>query len=73
VGVEALPTSVPEPWHFCVDPVPDPQIHASDKWIRILLFSSLTFKMPTKNNLKLFEGTFTSFFKIKNPKEVTKQ
>jgi hypothetical protein len=28
---------------------PDPRIHASDKWIRIriLLFSSLTFKMPT--------------------------
>jgi hypothetical protein len=34
---------------------PDPRIHATDKWIRlriqirILLFSSLTFKMPTKN------------------------
>jgi hypothetical protein len=28
-----------------------PRIHASDQWIRIqiLLFSSLTFKMPTKN------------------------
>jgi hypothetical protein len=36
-----------------VDRDSDPQIHASDKWIRIqiriLLFSSLTFKMPTKN------------------------
>jgi hypothetical protein len=32
-------------------PNPDPRIHASDKWIRIriLLFSSLTFKTPTKN------------------------
>jgi hypothetical protein len=34
-----------------VDPDPDPRIHASDSWIRIriLLFSSLTFKMPEKN------------------------
>jgi hypothetical protein len=39
----------------------------SGSWIRILLFSSLTFKMPTKNNfclkkffsLLLIEGTFT--------------
>jgi hypothetical protein len=45
--------------------------------IRILLFSPLTFKTPTKNKFKkkflLLEGTFTSFFKDKNPKEVTKQ
>jgi hypothetical protein len=49
--------------------------------IRILLFSSLTFKVPTKNKhffpkllcLFLFEGTFTSFFKDKSQKEVTKQ
>ncbi len=36
--------------------------------LRILLFSSVTFKMPTKNNflcLFLFEGTFTSLFKDK--------
>jgi DNA-directed RNA polymerase subunit RPC12/RpoP len=36
-----------------VYPDPDPRIHASEWWIRIririLLFSSLTFKMPTKN------------------------
>jgi hypothetical protein len=44
------------------------------------LFSSLTFKTPTKNEFKkkffgilLFEGTFTSFFKEKSQKEVTKQ
>jgi hypothetical protein len=24
------PTSVPDQWHFGVDPDPDPQIHASD-------------------------------------------
>jgi hypothetical protein len=48
--------------------------------IRILLFSSLTFKMPAKTNLKkkffcilLFEDTFTSFFKAKRQKVVTKQ
>ncbi len=45
-----------------------------------LLFSPLTFKMPTKINLKkslsayyFFKGIFTSFLKIKSPKEVTKQ
>jgi hypothetical protein len=47
----------------------------SGSWIRILLFSSLTFKMTTKNKffkknfcLLLFEGTFTSFFKDKKSK-----
>ncbi len=65
--------SVPDPWHFGVDP--DPRIHAADKWIRILLFSLLTFKAPTKTNLKkkffcllLFYGTSTSFFKDKMSK-----
>jgi hypothetical protein len=59
--------SVADPWHFGVDP--DPRIHASDLKIRILLFSSLTFKMQQTNNLKKvflqdpFKGTFTSFFK----------
>ncbi len=28
-------TSVPDSWHFGVDPDPDPRIHASDQWIRI--------------------------------------
>ena len=27
--------SVADPWHFGVDPDPDPRIHASDQWIRI--------------------------------------
>jgi hypothetical protein len=49
---------------------PDPRIHAADLWIRmrirILLFSSVTFKTSTKNVLHItFEGTFTSFFKDK--------
>ncbi len=36
-----LPTSflyskiIADPWHFGVDPDPDPRIHASDSWIRI--------------------------------------
>jgi hypothetical protein len=29
-------SSVPYPGHFGVDPDPDPRVHASDKWIRIL-------------------------------------
>ncbi len=70
-------TSVPDTWHFGVDP--DPQIHASVRIrmrIWILLFSLLTFKTPTKNEFKNkkfcslhFEGTFTSFFKDKKPKK----
>jgi hypothetical protein len=43
--------------------------------VRILLFSSLTFKTPTKNKfikkfvcILLFEHTFTSFFKDKKSK-----
>ncbi len=28
-------SSVADPWHFGVDPDPDPRIHASDQWIRI--------------------------------------
>jgi hypothetical protein len=48
------------------------RIRTSDYWIRIrhriLLYSSLTFKTPTKQTffcLLLFEGTFTSIFKNK--------
>ncbi len=52
------------------------RIHASDKWIRVLLFSSLTFKMPTENLSKkkffCFEGTFTSFFIDKKSKRSQK-
>jgi hypothetical protein len=38
-----------------VDPDPYPRIHASDYWMRIqiLLFSSLTFKMPAKKGFFL--------------------
>ncbi len=74
--------SVADPWHFGVDP--DTRIHASDLWIRILLFSPLTFKTPTKNKIyvKSFKS-FSAFYflklhllhfsKIKSQKEVTKQ
>jgi hypothetical protein len=71
-------TSVADPCHFGVDP--NPRIHASDKWIRILLFSSLTFKRPTRTN---FKKSFSAYYfmkvhlhhfsKIKSQKEVTKQ
>ncbi len=75
----AAETSVADPWYFSVDPDPDPRSHAFDLWIRIriLLFSSLTFKTPTKNLfwnrfscllLKL-EGIFTSFIKLKRQKK----
>ncbi len=63
---DPLSATLGDPWHFGADP--DPRIRNSDWWIRILLFSSVTFKMATKKNifkalwLLLFEGTFTSFF-----------
>jgi hypothetical protein len=38
-------SSVADPWHVCTGP----QIRASDQCIRILLFSSVTFKTPSKN------------------------
>jgi hypothetical protein len=77
--------SVADPRHFGVDPDRDPgsdpdlRIHASDYWIRIqiriLLFSSLTFKTPRNNYifkrffcLLLFEDAFTSCFKDKKSK-----
>ena len=45
--------SVVNLWHFGADP--DPRIRASDQWIRIrgriLLFTSLTFKTPTKKTI----------------------
>ncbi len=54
---------------------PDPDSAPAPDAIRILLFSSLTFKMPPKNDffktffcIVLFEGTFTSFFKDKTSK-----
>jgi hypothetical protein len=60
---------------------PKTRIRTTDLWIwiRLLLFSSVTFKMQTKKNffpnficLLIFEGTFTSFFQDKNS-QVTKQ
>ncbi len=69
-----------DPWHFGVDPDPDPRIHAFNEWIRIririLLFSSLTFKTSRKNNYKKISAYYVlkvHFSKIKSPKEVTKQ
>jgi hypothetical protein len=49
--VARLQTSVEDPWHFGTDA--DPGIRANDLRIRfrILLFSSMDFKIPTK---KLF-------------------
>jgi hypothetical protein len=67
----------PDPRHFGTDP--DPWIRTTDLWIRIrlriLLFSSATFKISTTTNfcLLLFEVTFTLFFKNKSHKEGAKQ
>ncbi len=54
----------------------------SGSWLRTLLFSTLTFKMPAKNLFfntifsayyLLFEANFTSFFKDKKAKRVAKK
>ncbi len=64
-GFLCISFSVTDPRHFGVDPYPDldPRIHASAYWIWMRIrFSSVTFKMPTKNYCLLpFEGTFISF------------
>jgi hypothetical protein len=70
-------TSVADPQYFGVDP--DPRIHASDLWIRILVFSSLAFKTLKKTIKKMFFAYYFlkvhlhNFSKIKSQKEVTKQ
>ncbi len=48
-GSRLVTVSVADPWKFGTDP--DPRIHTADKWIqiRILLFSSVTFKTSTKS------------------------
>ncbi len=56
---------------FCWGSMPLTNESCSASWIRIVLFSSLTVKTPTKNKffcLLLFEGTFTYFFKDKKSK-----
>jgi hypothetical protein len=77
-------SSVVDLWHFGTDP----GIRTSDQWqwigiqLPILLFSSLTFKTPTKNYLfsmlfcvLLLEGTIHlhNFSKRKSSKEFPKQ
>ncbi len=60
-----ITASVVDPWHFGTDP--DPRIRASGQWIRIrlriLLFSSLTFKALTEN-LFLFKISAYYFLKV---------
>ncbi len=71
--------SVPDPWHIDVDPDPDPRIHASDYWIRILDPNPAIFVIDLEEAtikkcfnkffcLLVFEGAFTSFFKDKKSK-----
>jgi hypothetical protein len=65
-----------DPLHFCTDPVPRIRTTYLQFRIQILLFSSVTFKMPKKIHifcLLLFEGTFTSFFKDKKSDEKKSQ
>jgi hypothetical protein len=71
-----LPTSQTPPVFRIHDILVGMRIHASGEWIRILLFSSLTFKTLTKNKLlkKRFSTYYsTSFLKMKCPKEVAKR
>jgi hypothetical protein len=64
------------PLHFGMDP--NSRIRASDQWIRIriMLFSSLTFKTPTKNYCQIFSAFYFlkvhlhHFSKVKIHKEV---
>jgi hypothetical protein len=65
--------SVVDPWRFAKDP--DPRIRTADLRIRILLFSSVADKMPTKNKFfpyYFFEVNLHQSLKIKSHKEVKK-
>jgi hypothetical protein len=63
--------SVVDPWHFGTDP--DQRIRVSDKWIRILLFSSLTFKTQNFSAYYFLKLHLHHLSKTKSHKEVTKQ
>ncbi len=51
-----------DPCLSLMDPGPDPG-SGSGSWIRIMLFTSLTFKMPTKN--KCFVKSFSAYYFLK--------
>ncbi len=69
VPVLRLRGRVPDSWHFGTDP--DPRIHTFDYRIRIriLLFSSVAFKTPTKNN---FVCLFLIYIILRRSKVVKK-
>ncbi len=61
-----ISSSVPDPWHFGVDPDPDPAIFVID-----LQDSNKKTNFLTRFFcLSLFESTFTAFSKIKSQKEL---
>jgi hypothetical protein len=55
-----LPSSVVDPWHFGMDQSPVSRIPVTDLRIRIRLFSSVAFKMPTK--ISFFLSFFAYYF-----------
>ena len=79
LGKAILWSSVLDPWHFGTDPYP--WIRTTDLRIRILLFSSVADKMPTKNYFfspsffayYCFEDIFTSVFVDKKSKRSHKK
>jgi hypothetical protein len=52
VTILILLGSVPDPWHFGVDSDPDPRIHASDEWIRILDLDPAIFVIDLQDAIK---------------------
>ncbi len=76
IRIYTPPSSVPDPWSFDMDPDPwKLTVHWLRIRIRILLFSSLAFKITTKNKffplsffvfLLLIVGTFTSVKAMKS-------
>ncbi len=75
--IKSAVTSVPDPWHFGVDP--DPRIHAPTNGSGSCHFRHWPWRRQQKTNLKkksayYFLNVYLHHFsKIKSPKEVAKQ
>ncbi len=64
--ISILIISVPDPWHFGVDP--DPRIHASDYWIRIRILDpdpAIVIDLQDATKKLIFNTNFSAYFFLK--------
>ncbi len=62
-------SSVADPWHFGVDPDPDPRIHASDWWIRIRILDPdpaiFVIDLQDASKKTIFLHNFSAYYFLK--------